>query len=81
MPGEIPHGTRSGYQQHRKANENPCEACREANRRYAAEYRGRRPAAAREAKRKTAALQRAHRRLGKMYPADLAWLYEEELER
>lgn len=40
----APCGTDGGYQRHRRAGEEPCDECREAKRRYMAEYRNRRPA-------------------------------------
>lgn len=39
-----PCGSYGGYQRHKRLGEDPCERCREANRRYLAEYRNQHPA-------------------------------------
>jgi hypothetical protein len=36
---EIPHGTYSGYQKHKRLRIKPCAECREANRTYHQAYR------------------------------------------
>lgn len=38
-----PCGSYGGYQGHKKRGERPCDRCREANRRYMAEYRNKNP--------------------------------------
>lgn len=40
------HGTRAGYRQHRRREEEPCEPCRAANSAYSAEYEAGRRAVA-----------------------------------
>lgn len=39
----APCGTSGGYQRHRKAGEEPCDSCRDANRRYMSGYRDKNP--------------------------------------
>lgn len=39
----APCGSYGGYQQHTRRGEQPCDQCREANRRYAQKYRNKRP--------------------------------------
>lgn len=38
-----PCGTFGGYQRHKRERTTPCDACREANRRYASNYRTKNP--------------------------------------
>lgn len=75
----INHGTRGGYYAHRRLNDPPCEACREAINEYVREYRAKNGLARNRERDKIrrkalAALREAHRaeydRLVEQYEAD-----------
>lgn len=76
-----PCGTYGGAQRHYKAGEEPCTSCREAYAAYQRSYRQRRPEYTDRCRKQTRARNRALVRLGRMYPADLLALYDEELAR
>lgn len=73
-----PCGSFGGYQRHKKAGETPCDPCREANRRYMAEYRNRRPEVREADIAGLKARKRAARRLIAMHRAEFEALLAEE---
>ena len=76
---EPAHGTYARYQKHGREGSKPCAECRQAARRYAAEYRAKRPEKYREEKRRAYARERALSRLANMHPNEYRWIYAEEL--
>lgn len=72
-------GEYAGYQAHKRAKEDPCAACRQANREYMAQWRVRNPALQSLHTTNQHARERAMRRLAVMFPAELQALYDEEL--
>lgn len=72
-------GETRGYQAHRKRNEPPCDACREAQRVYVAAFRAAKPGAQQRIARKQHARDRALRELARLFPAEFERLYEREV--
>jgi hypothetical protein len=74
----APCGTYGAYQRHRKAGEEPCQPCRDANAQYTREFRRSRPELyARELASKYARW-RALERLAREHPKRFATLLNEE---
>lgn len=57
----------------------PCDACKEAQRVYVAEYRASKPEAQRRIARKQHARDRALRELARLFPTEFERLYEREV--
>ena len=73
------HGTYARYQTHRRRNEEPCDACRAANRAYLAGWRARNPRNTSRHAETNYARDRAYRALAKLHPAEFEALYSAEL--
>lgn len=74
-------GTYAGWNRHAKARTTPCGPCREAQRRYMAEYRANNPEFVEHNRLRNAARSRALTALSNEYQARFRELYEEELSR
>lgn len=72
-------GTYAGLGAHRRADEDPCDACKRAGAAYMARWRKRRPDLHAENLATQEARSRALRRLARMHPRDMRRLYLEEM--
>jgi len=78
-PGEVKHGTLTGYSWHKHWGEEACEPCKEAKRTHSREAaQAKRKAELEEAPRK-AAWDRAYARLAARYPAEFREIVTEEM--
>lgn len=75
------HGTYAGWNQHKKEGKRPCRACLNAATEYQKKWRLRNPLGRKRGAKRQAALNRAYRRLGQLYPEKLQELLNEELGR
>lgn len=75
----IPHGTKAGYEAHKRTDRKPCDLCRQAHTVYQREWRNKN----RESQRRITAGQRARdralRKLAQQYPRKFKKLYDAEL--
>lgn len=76
----IEHGTYRGYQQCRKGGD-PCGRCREALNTYHRAWRASNPNKCARHAQTQSARDRALRRLAIMHPADMRYLYRQELHK
>ncbi len=78
MP-ELEHGTRAGYERHKRRGEYSCEACRTANTKYAKAYR---QGSGKDSYQRSVVTQgcraKAMRALARQYPGELRDLYRRE---
>jgi hypothetical protein len=75
------HGSYAGYQQHRKAGEGACDACKAAYAAYVREWRAASPTYKVSNARDQRARGRAHRRLKVAHPDEYDALYVAELRK
>ena len=70
------HGTKAGYEVHKREGKRPCRACKDANAAYVRDYRTRTTAWRDQAR----ARDRALNQLARLNQAEFRSLYETELE-
>lgn len=70
-------GTYAGYQRHKRRGDLPCDGCRDANRRYMAEYRER-PEVRLRIRQLSAARDRALEALRRRHPGEFERLFDRE---
>lgn len=75
------HGTRSGYLVHTREGSLACEPCREANRNYTNEYRGRNPEIRAKSRQYNKARWRALLQLSRRHPEEFNLLMLEQIKR
>lgn len=80
VPNPPPCGTYAAYQRHYRRGQPIDQACRDANRRYMADWRSRDGGPQRYSRRYNRARSRALEALGRKHPGELTRLIHAELE-